>query len=339
MTVAAILILATACRSTTGPQISAQGYVHFLESLLVSSGLVQGRPNDNFTTAWKNALATMVLLHEGNTAAARRILDVFQSHQQAQGVGFKGVPQGWDAAAAVPVAQGTQSDENYYWVGDGAGLLRAVQYYGNATGDTQRYASLEIALKGWLAARADQCATIVAEGNANMYAALSAYAQDTAIARKLVELRQCFYNDVQFDNIGDHTVRAALVFGDPSGFAHLTGLERVETWCVDGRTTVRGFSAFSGEGYINADVSTELLLAWRFWEEQSGANLAYLEDEILKLELPGGAADARGLPYLVTPHQFTNACSTPIVDTTAFMLFALWRWNPFSLDSTAAVQS
>jgi len=334
-----LVLLAPACRSTTGPQTSPERYVRFLESLLVPSGLVQGRPGDNFTTAWKNALSTMVLVHEGNTAAARGVLDVFQSYQQAQGAGFKGVPQGWDAAAAVPVAQGTQSDDNYYWVGDGAGLLRAVQYYGNATGDTQRYASLEIALKGWLAARADQCATIVAEGNANMYAALSAYAQDTAMARKLVELRQCFYNDVQFDNIGDHTVRAALVFGDPSGFTHLTGLERIETWCVDGKTTVRGFAAFSGEAYINADISTELLLAWRFWEAQSGANLAYLEGEMLALELRGGAAGTSGLPYLVTPHQFTNACSTPIVDTTAFMLFALWRWNPFSIDSTAAVQS
>ena len=332
-------MFATACHTTTGPQISPERYVGFLESLLAPSGLVQGRPNDNFTTAWKNALTAMVLLHESKAAAARGILDVFQNYQQAQGGAFKGVPQGWDAAAAVPVAQGTQSDDNYYWVGDGAGLLLAVQYYGVVTGDPQRYASLEIALKAWLEARADQCAMIVAEGNANMYAALSAYAQDTAIARKLSDLRQCFYNDVQFDNIGDHTVRAALVFGDPSGFAHLTGLERVETWCVDGRTTVRGFAAFSGEGYINADVSTELLLAWRFWEEQSGANLAYLEREMLKLELPGGAADTRGLPYLVTPHQFTNACSTPIVDTTAFMLFALWRWNPFAIDSTAAVQA
>jgi len=239
----------------------------------------------------------------------------------------------------MPVGQGTQSDADYYWVGDGGGLLRAVRYYGLATGDAGRYQSLENALKQWLAVRADSCTTIVAEGNANMYAALSAYAGDTAIAPRLVKLQQCFYAAVQFDNIGDHTVRAALVFGDPSGFAHLGGLERTETWCVDGRTTVHAFAAFSGEGYVNLDISTELLLAWTLWKQKSARDLGFLERQIARLEL-GGASDpeARGLPYLVTPHQFTGACSTPILDTTAFMLFALWEWNPFSLDGSASVR-
>ncbi|MGD2135155.1 MAG: hypothetical protein PVF27_03300, partial [Gemmatimonadales bacterium] len=199
--------------------------------------------------------------------------------------------------------------------------------------------SLEHALKGWLAARADECATIIAEGSANMYAALSPYAHDAAIAPRLTRLRQCFYDDVQFDHVGDHAVRAALVFGDPSGFAHLRGLERTEAWCVDGETTVHAFAAFSGEAYINVDISTELLLAWKLWEHQSPRELAFLEAEILQLEL-GGASDpeARGLPYLVTQHQFTRSCSTPILDTTAFMLFALWEWNPFSISTGAAVQ-
>lgn len=332
-----MVVIATACGGVTEPQPSPQRYVRFIESLRAPSGLVQGRPNDNFTTAWKNALAAMVLLHEGNVTGARGILDVFLGYQQGQGTAFRGVPQGWDAVAALPVAQGTQPDENYYWVGDGGGLLRAVQYYGVAVGDRQRYSSLEDALKAWLATRADSCATIVAEGDANVYAALSAYAQDTAIAARLVKLRQCFYDQVQFDNIGDHTVRAALVFGDPSGFSHLGALERTETWCVDGKA-VHAFAAFSGEPYINLDISTELLLAWKFWGAQSARDLSFLEPQILRLELGGGSPDARGLPYLVTQHQFTNACDTPIIDTTAFMLFALWRWNPFAIDTIAAVR-
>lgn len=331
------LLLATACGSVTEPRPAPARYVRFIESLIVPSGLVRGRPNDNFTTAWRNGLATMVFLHEGDARAARGILDVFQRFQEAQGAAFRGVPQGWDAERAVPVAQGDQPDANYYWVGDGGGLLRAVQYYGVATGDRQRYASLESALKEWLGARADQCATIVAEGNANMYAALSAYADDSATATRLVKLRQCFYDDAQFANVGDHTVRAALVFGDASGFSHLGGLARTETWCVDGQTAVHGFAAFSGEPYVNLDITTELLLAWKLWKEQSAADLGFLEQEIVRLEL-GTAADsgARGLPYLVTPHQFPGACSTPILDTTAFMLFALWGWNPFSIDTSAA---
>jgi hypothetical protein len=326
------LLFATSCGAPTGPP-AEQRYTRFIESLVASSGMVRSRPNDDFTTTWKNALAAMVFLHEGNIPSARGILDVFDAYRAAQGSTFRGVPQGWDAAAAVPVAQDSQPDADYYWVGDGGGLLRAVQYYGLATGDRQRYQSLEDALQRWLAGRADSCATIVAEGNANMYAALSAYADDTTIAPRLVQLRQCFYNAVQFDNIGDHTVRAALVFGDPSGFAHLGGLERTETWCVDGRTPVHAFAAYSGEDYVNADISTELLLAWTLWKQQSGRDLGFVEREIQALQLRGGSdPEARGLPYLVTPHQFPGACSTPIVDTTAFMLFALWGWNPFSLD-------
>jgi hypothetical protein len=333
------VLLATTCRAVTEPQPSPRRYVRFIESLVAPSGLVRTRPNDNFTTAWKNALAAMVFLHEGNAVAAHGILDVFSAFQQAQGASFRGVPQGWDAESATPVAQGDQPDGNYYWVGDGGGLLRAVQYYGVSTGDHQRYESLENALKAWLAKRADECATIVAEGNANMYAALSAYANDTAIAPRLVKLRQCFYAAVQFDNIGDHTVRAALVFGDPSGFSHIRGLERFETWCVDGKTTVHGFAAFSGEAYVNLDVSAELLLTWKLWKRQSSRDLAFLEPGIIQMELGGASdSDARGLPYLVTQHQFTRACSTPIVDTTAFMLFALWAWNPFSIDTSATVQ-
>ncbi|UCG87642.1 MAG: hypothetical protein JSW71_03580, partial [Gemmatimonadota bacterium] len=108
------LLLASTCRAVTDPQPSPGRYVRFIEGLVVPSGLVQGRPNDNFTTAWKNALAAMVFLHEGNVSAARGILDVFRDYQQSEGAGFRGVPQGWDAGFAVPVAQGDQPDENYY---------------------------------------------------------------------------------------------------------------------------------------------------------------------------------------------------------------------------------
>lgn len=338
-TVGWTLLLAAACNGVTEPQAAPERYVRFVESLVAPSGLVRSRPADNFTTAWKNALAAMVLLHENRVSAARGILDVFSDFQRVQGAAFRGVPQGWDAESAVPVAQGDQPEDDYYWVGDGGGLLRAVQHYGAFTGDHLRYATLENALKAWLASRADECATIVAEGSANMYAALSLYADEAAIAPRLVALRQCFYDDVQFAHVGDHTVRAALVFGDPSGFSQLRGLERTETWCVDRETTVHAFAAFSGEAYINVDISTELLLAWKLWRDESPRDLAFLEREILQLELGGASdAEARGLPYLVTPHQFTRSCSTPILDTTAFMLFALWEWNPFAIDGGAAAR-
>jgi len=332
------LVFAMTCHAATEPRPASARYVRFIESLAGPSGLVRSRPGEDFSTGWKNALAAMVLLHEGNLRAARGVLDVFKSYQQAQGAAFRGLPQDWSAESGSPAPQGGRPDAAYYWVGDGAGVLRATQYYGALTGDTQRYQSLETALKGWLAARADECATIVAEGSANMYAALSAYRADPAIAPRLAKLRQCFSDAVDFDNVLDHTVRAALVFGDPSGFSHVGALERTETWCVDGTTSVRAYAAGSGQAYVNVGVSAELLLAWKLWRQQSARDLSFLDGQLTRMEL-GGAPDAaaRGLPYLVTQHEFANACRTAILDSTAFMLFALWEWNPFSLDESPAV--
>src|SRR5258708_22552175 len=109
--VLAALLFATTCAAPTGPPVE-QRYMHFLESLVASSGMVRSRPNDDFTTAWKNALAAMAFLHEGNAQAARGILDVFSAYQAAQGAAFRGVPQGWDAAAAGPLAEGSHAADD-----------------------------------------------------------------------------------------------------------------------------------------------------------------------------------------------------------------------------------
>lgn len=352
--VCSALVLATGCdKKTTAPATtcahaqtaatpasSSPALVCFVASLIGPRGLVRSRPGEENSTGWKNALAGMVFLHEGRVAEAGAILDVFRNYVQAQGTAFRGLPKEWSVQTGAPYPQGTKSDLDFFWVGDGSLVLRTTQYYGATTGDHVRYTALENALKSWLALRADDCANFiaVAEGSANVYAALSAYRDEPAIAPKLTELRKCFDADVQYDQVLDHTIRAALVFGDPSGLAHVDALERTETWCVDGATTVRAYAAASGQAYVNVDISTQLLLAWKLWRQESGRDLAFLADELMKLQVAGGAdTSARGLPYLVTQHEFDNSCRVGIVDATAFMLFAIWQWNPFSISNARAV--
>jgi hypothetical protein len=132
-----LLLLATTCREAAGPHPppAPARYVRFVEGLVAPSGLVRSRPGEDFSTGWKNALAVMVFLHEGNVPAARAVLDVFERYRAAQGAAFRGLPQPWSPDAGVPLPQAATPDADYYWVGDGAGVLLAVRYYGASTGD------------------------------------------------------------------------------------------------------------------------------------------------------------------------------------------------------------
>ncbi len=346
LVVCAAVLTACAGDGSAGPQpeapTPATRYVRFLASLVRPSGLVISSPADaatGFTTGWKNALAAMVFLHEGNAAAARGILDPFQAYQQQQGSAFRGLPKEWNALTGRPAPQAGQGDPDYYWVGDGATVLLAARYYGLATGDSARYASLVQALKGWLRSRVPDCRSIVAEGAADMYAALVPYRSEPGLAAQLDSLQQCIAGDLNLSAVLDHTVRAALVLGDPSGFQHVAPFQRVESWCIDPGTRVRAYAAFTSESYVNVEISAQLLLAWKLWGQDSGIDLSFLESELRKLDV-GTVADttARALPYLVAHHQWgtdqnPTDCGAGIVDPTAFLLFALWDWNPFSLSA------
>jgi hypothetical protein len=111
----------------------------------------------------------MAFIHQGDMDAAERIFDFFKDRLTTPFLGFRQV---WDACSGQP------DDSSPYWEGDNAFLLLALDYYAQVTGSYGSYHSLADALKVWLTDQADLCDGIVAEGVANMHAALVPFGND-----------------------------------------------------------------------------------------------------------------------------------------------------------------
>jgi hypothetical protein len=318
--IASILLVSFACqeeapKSTLAPhELEAQ---KFIESLIhPTTGLVASRPGECFTTVYKNALAAMVFIHQGNLPAAHRIFDAFDHYRLSLADPFNGFPQSWDPCTGQP------ADANY-WEGDNAFLLLALNYHASKSSVSTQYQALTSELIAWLVQRAQLCDGIIAEGTANMYAALLPHDADPAVATALSQLSACFVNSVAYPSVLDHTVRGALVFNNENGFDYLPNFARTESW-VHNNESIDAYSAFSGDDFINVEISAQLLLTAVLRERR----MPGLHDQLEKLWLagPGGS---QGLPYFITEVGFDESATKPILDPTAYMLFTHWKFNPW----------
>jgi hypothetical protein len=290
------------------------------------TGLVSSREGECYTTVYKNALAAMVFIHEGNRKATEGIFNVYHNYFLTHANNFTGLPKDWNACTGAP-------DGLNFWEGDSAFLLMALNYYRKSTGDSIKYISLSQNMVSWLLTRSDHCNEIVAEGVANMYAALKPFEYDPTVKSGLTKLRNCFFatgqtSSVSYPNVLDHTVRGSLVFGDETGFDYLPNFKRTETWTYN-QQPVSAYSAFTGDTFINVEISAQLLLAATV-VVRSG-QVPVLQTELEKLWLPGaGSTKSSGLPYFITNIGFDQSATLPIIDPTAYMLFLYWKWNPWS---------
>jgi hypothetical protein len=275
----------------------------------------------------------MAFIHQGNIDAAKRIFDFFQSRITNPFPGFR---QAWDPCNGQPI----NDPNNPYWEGDNAFLLLALNYYAQVTSSYGSYDNLANALRGWLTERANSCDTIVAEGVANMYAALVPVGSDQSNWQTLSKLYRCFFTQVKYTLVSDHIVRGALVFGDTTGFNSLSDFKRTETWQYNESTVIQAYAAFSSEDFINVEISAQLLVAWELWRHELNVDLAPLRSELEKLRLPSQQNPmCSGLPYLVRhPNSggFTGDYSLPIADPTVYLLYAYWNFNPFAPGRTHA---
>ena len=141
------------------------GLYSYIEGLIHPNfGLVRSAEYDKFTTIYKNALAAMVFIHEDDLCRAVRILDFFNSKYDENS--FNGFNKNWDPETGNEL-------EKDYWVGDNAFLLLALNYYRKATGSYGNYEDMVDGLVRWLSERSAD--DIIAEGIANMYAALKPF--------------------------------------------------------------------------------------------------------------------------------------------------------------------
>lgn len=308
------------------PVDEVKGAYNFVKGLInENTGLVRSSLYDkNFTTLYKNALAAVVFIHGNDLELAERIFDFFKSKYNKSS--FTRFNQFWDADT------GNEGAENH-WEGDNAFLLIALNYYKEITGSFGNYDEMAEGLRKWLCERAEE--DIIAEGLANMYAALKPFENSVpGMDNCLLELKNGFYEKVDYQNVLDHIERGALCFSDLSGFSYIDGFKRTEIWEYNG-DEINALAAFSLENFVNIEISAQILLAWKLFKSELSIDLSYLEAELNKLWLFGYSITQNGLPYLLsydptpeTGHGWIGCYCEPIIDTVCYMLFYYWDFNP-----------
>jgi len=315
------------------------GYLFIASLLHPATGLAASREGECYTTVYKNALAAMALLHEGNRLAAERIFEPFRKYYQTNRDNFHGLPRVWDACTGLP------DTTSIAWEGENAFLLLALNYYRQVTGGYGKFQDFAQGLMRWLAQRANACEQLLADGIANMYAALQPFAGDAAIQKSLNKLCACFFAEGKissrdYEQVLEHIVRGALVFGDTSGFKHIPNFARSETWAFDQTTAIAAYSAFATDQFINVEISAQLLLAAKIWQAELPLDLPQLQRDLEKLKVPGKSnLQSAGLPYFVTERGFAQAHALPIIQPTCYLLFYFWGFNPFSPGKKFAEQT
>ncbi|HEU4388566.1 MAG TPA: hypothetical protein VFV34_12265 [Blastocatellia bacterium] len=301
------------------------GYCFLRDLINPATGLVSSLEGECFTTVYKNALAAFAFIRMGDFDLAERIFDFFQSKVTSP---FPGLRQVWNPCTGEP------DNNSTYWEGDMSFLKLSLDYYKQQRGSYGRYQNLANALKAFLSARARSGDSIVAEGLANMFAALEPIGSDWTDWQAASSLYRRFFSSKDYSIVADHIVRGSLVFGDPSGFANLSRFLRTQKWQCNEDVEVTAYAAFFGEDFINVEISAQILVALRLWQSKLGQDPTWLRIELEKLKLRSQqSGKCGGVPYLVRHPSgggFPGDYSKPIIDPTVWLLFDDWRLNPFA---------
>ncbi len=324
------------------PAPSAYGFVKSLVNS--TTGLADSAKTDHTTTVYKNALAAMAFVHEGDFTLAEGIFSFFQNYYRIfLASDFQGFRQSWNSQYGLP------KEDSDRWEGDNAFLLLALNYYELVT-DRSGFVELTTALKTWLTERGNHdpdwywANELNADGLSDMYAALLPYKNEEGMQAVLEKIKTGFFIDYNKIAVLDHLHRAALVFGYVNDFK--TGylepnFKRTESWLMHPEVVVQAYSAFGGENFINCEISAQILGAWKLWSMDLDIDLSGLQGELEKLWIET-SPDARGLPYYLSSmpgpagHGWVGCYSNPIVDSTCFMLYSDWFFNPFAPGRQAA---
>jgi len=97
------------------------------------------------------------------------------------------LPQTWNVETGLP------DSSSVHWEGDAAFLALALRYHQYASKNDLHFQPLLSGLIEWLLKRAGYANVIVAEGVAEMAAALTPFQEDSAVQEKLTQLRQGFF--------------------------------------------------------------------------------------------------------------------------------------------------
>lgn len=317
-------------RETDLPESAKRYLMNHQQGGLFSDGL----DNGDWTSVYKNSLVAIAFILEGEADVAQGIFDFFATRYDVES--FTGFSQGW----VLEEGAWAEDSKHEAWIGDNAFLLIALSYYAQATGDTETYRDMTEGLAVWIASQAGE--DIIAEGLANMYAALKPLeATLPQVPEALPTIRQSFCEKKAYDNTLDNIERAALVFSDLDGFAFLNEDFRItETWDMTGMpmTALKGFAT---DDFANIEITAQILLAKKIWGDAIAFDPSELEQEMDRLWIAEGDISASidaGLPYSLTfipegeanEHFWDGASTKPVIDPTCYALFAMRGFNPMA---------
>ena len=324
-----ILLIMMKSQCVMRTSLMEKGKYLFVKSLLTDTGMAKCIEAEKTTTVYANALAAMAFIHEKDFTEAENIFQIFQRYYYQKRENFDGFPKLWNSETGLP------DTTSIHWEGDTAFLLLALNYYHRISGDATKYQKLTQGLVKWLTQRINFCDLIVAEGVADIYAALLPYSQDSTINKSLLKLRQNFFSgghisSRDYEDILIHIVRGALVFGDTSGFKCLPKFITSEIWDYDHSAKITAYSAFSTEPSINVEISSQALLALKICKQNHQFGKSDIEANLEKLRLASHQNPlAVGLPHTVTDHAINLSSGLPALEPTCFLLFYYWGFNPF----------
>lgn len=310
------------------PNTETAAYDYVKDLINPATGLVQSTEYDNqFTTIYKNALAAMVFIHNNEISLAEGIFDFFNSKFDAED--FAGFNKNWNAETGEELAED-------FWVGDNAFLLLSLNYYNKVNDSYGKYEAMKEGLIQWLVDKSDE--DIIAEGLANMYAALKPFElTHSGMDTVLSSLSEEFDIKKDYQNVLDHIERGALCFDDLSGFEFIDNFARTENWLYNEKE-ISLLSAFSSETFVNVEITAQILLAWKLKKTSLSVDFSYLESELDKIWLLGFKSPEHvtfGLPYFLSSDEtgapgygWPYCYDAPIIDPVCYMLFYYWEFNP-----------
>ncbi len=328
-----ILFSQATCEMDTSSKkdsIKKSGYLFIKSCIHPGSGLARRFEGERFTTPYANALAAMALIHEKDLDDAEKIFGPFQHYYQLNRDHFNGLPQTWNVETGLP------DSTSVHWEGDAAFLAIALNYYQHFSEKKWHFQPLFNALIKWLLNRAGCANVIVAEGIAEMAAALTPFQDDGAVQEKLAQLRKCFFSEGQicsrdYQHNLSHIIRGAMVFNDSTGFQYAKNFARFEIWERDGSSQITAYRAFTEDPFINIEISTQLLLALKITHQEAKILSDFqLASEIEKLKSSSPQKPTLvGIPLFVSIRSGAKSGMLPALEPTCYLLFYFWRFNPF----------
>lgn len=326
----------------------------FIRSQQQPSGLFRNQTDDPFSGLYVTALGSICLLHQGQTAEAEKVFDLFDAWRVdhwGNTPELQGFPQAWNADT------GMADEKSDRWIGDNAWLLLALEYHHRMTGST-KYLLLRTAIADWLVGLQDEDGGIKAgfnrngpmlhqstEGNLDSYAALALRPEaqkriySWLLTKMWIPREGRFRTGSTEESSALDCLSWSVAALGPDFSACLDYAEKtyVITAAMDGfpDRKAQGFGDLPGKQRVWFEGTGEMIVAYRAAGRHDAARKWIAEMDKVALTLPDNAA---GWPCSSNDPAWNGGSTRPFVASGAWYLFGCWNFNPMNSGSWKAAE-